>query len=433
MTNIAIANSRRAGRHVATGGLWAHRLLAALGTTVVALAGYALFQPPPASAGYSATPSLKEPYRACPLPAPGHFECEALVVPLPTISGAHPGLRTRPQLEGSGKEGGYSPQDLRSAYKLPAKGGLGQTVVIVDAFDDPNAGADLKVYRSQYKLPACPEENGCFKKVNQAGETGNYPVPSVSWAGEISLDVDMVSAVCPECHILLVEATTNAWANMGAAENMAVKLGANEVSNSWAGKENSWSKLAEEEYDAKYLKHPKIPLLFAAGDNAYGVEWPAASQYGVAVGGTKLMKANTSREWAEKVWSKTGSGCSAFEAKPKWQTVIKACATRMVGDVSAVASTETPVSLYNSYGSKGWVNYGGTSVATPILAAVEAISNKAVREAGSEFFWIGATKLFDVTEGNNGTCTPPAEDELFCTARVGYDGPTGWGTPNGTQ
>jgi subtilase family serine protease len=433
MTNIAFANSRRAGRPVATGGLWVHRLLAALGTTVVALAGYALFQPPPASAGYSATPSLKEPYRACPLPTPGHFECEALVVPLPTISGAHPGLRTRPQLEGSGKEGGYSPQDLRAAYKLPAKAGLGQTVAIVDAFDDPHAGSDLKVYRSQYHLPECPESTGCFKKVNQAGGTGSYPVPSVSWAGEISLDVDMVSAVCPECHIVLVEATTNAWANLGAAENTAVKLSANVVSDSWAGKENSWSKLAEEEYTEKYLYHPGVPILIAAGDSGYGVQWPAASVAGIAVGGTKLIKANTSREWAEKAWSKTDSGCSEFAPKPPWQEVVKPCATRMVGDVSAVASTETPVSLYNTYEAKGWLDYGGTSVATPILAGVEAISHSAVREAGPEFFWVGTTKLFDVTEGSNGTCTPPAEDELFCTARVGYDGPTGWGTPNGTQ
>lgn len=430
MTNIAFTNSRRACWPVAAEGRWAHRLLVALGAAVVALAGYALLQPPPARAGYSATPSLKEPYRACSLPTPGHFECEALVVPLP-MSSPHPGLRTRPELEGSGQEGGYSPQDLRSAYKLPAKGGLGQTVTIVDAYDDPHAGADLKIYRSQYKLPECPESNECFKKVNQAGEANSYPAPNASWAGEISLDLDMVSAVCPECHILLVEATNNAWANMGAAENMAVKLGANEVSNSWAGKENSWSKLLEEEYDEKYLKHPKVPLLFAAGDNSYGVEWPAASQYGVAVGGTKLMKAKTSREWAEKAWSKTGSGCSVFEAKPKWQTVVKACTKRMVGDVSAVASTETPVSLYNSYEAKGWLNYGGTSVATPILAGVEALSSSTVRETSPEFFWLGGPKLFDVTEGSNGTC--PSEVTFYCTAGVGYDGPTGWGTPNGPQ
>ncbi len=241
MTDTTFTNSRRPDWPVAAVGNWAHRLFVALCVTVTALAGYASLQPPPAKAEYSTTPSLKEPYRACSLPTPGHFECEALIAPLPAGS-THPGLRSRPELEGSGKEGGYSPQDLRSAYKLPAKGGAGQTVVIVDAFDDPNAGADLKVYRSQYTLPECPESNGCFKKVNQAGEANSYPVPSVSWAGEISLDLDMVSAVCPECHIQLVEATNNAWANLGAAENMAVKLGANEVSNSWAGKENSWSK-----------------------------------------------------------------------------------------------------------------------------------------------------------------------------------------------
>ncbi len=143
------------------------------------------------------------------------------------------------------------------------------------------------------------------------------------------------------------------------------------------------------------------------------------------------MKANVSREWIEKVWSKTGSGCSAFEAKPKWQTAVKACTKRMVGDVSAVASTETPVSLYNSYGAKGWLNYGGTSVSTPILAGVEALSSSAAGETAPESFWLGGAKLFDVTEGNNGACA--GETTFYCTAGVGYDGPTGWGTPNGTQ
>jgi subtilase family serine protease len=151
----------------------------------------------------------------------------------------------------AGSPSGYSPVDLRTAYSLPSStAGSGQTVAIVDAFDDPNAESDLGVYRSQFGIAACTTANGCFRKVDQSGGS-NYPRGDRGWAEEISLDLDMVSAVCPNCHILLVEATTNSFANLSAAEDEAAKLGATEISNSWGGGEYS-----SEVSDQSHFNHP---------------------------------------------------------------------------------------------------------------------------------------------------------------------------------
>ena len=129
---------------------------------------------------------------------------------------------------------------MRSAYNLGnATDGSGQTVAIIDAFDDPNAESDLTVYRSQFGLPACTTANGCFRKVNQTGTASPLPTSDPGWAGEISLDVDMVSAICPNCHVLLVEASSANFADLGTAVNTAVTLGARFVSNSYGGAEYS--------------------------------------------------------------------------------------------------------------------------------------------------------------------------------------------------
>src|SRR3954463_11487815 len=151
------------------------------------------------------------PKAACPAATETTAECLSVVVP----EGAFPSY------QGSGEKGGFARKDLLSAYKLPSTGGSGQTIAIVDAFDDPNAESDLKTYRSHYGLSECTTANGCFSKVNQKGEAKNYPTPSSGWSLEISLDLDMVSAICPECHILLVESTTNSFENMAAAEDEA--------------------------------------------------------------------------------------------------------------------------------------------------------------------------------------------------------------------
>ncbi|MEV7150924.1 MULTISPECIES: S53 family peptidase [unclassified Streptomyces] len=331
---------------------------------------------------------------------------------------------------------GYGPSDIQSAYGLTsaaASDGSGETVAIVDAYDDPNAAADLATYRSHYGLSACTTSNGCFKKVSQTGSTTSLPSADSGWAGEESLDLDMVSATCPQCSILLVEAKSASDANLGTAVNEAVKLGAKFVSNSYGGSESS----SDTSYDTSYYKHPGVAITASAGDEGYGAEYPAGSRYVTAVGGTALKTSSNSRGWTESVWKTsstegTGSGCSAYDAKPTWQTDT-GCAKRMIADVSAVADPATGVSVYDSYGADGtgWNTYGGTSASSPIIASVYALAGTPAASdypAQYPYAAAGTSALNDVTSGSNGSCST----SYFCTARSGYDGPTGWGTPEGT-
>jgi len=329
----------------------------------------------------------------------------------------------------SGAPSGYGPTDLQSAYSLPSStNGAGQTVAIVDAYDDPNAASDLAVYRSQYGLPACTTANGCFRKVDQNGGT-SYPRSNGGWAEEISLDLDMVSAICPNCHILLVEASSASITSLGTAVNTAVRLGATEVSNSFGGSESS----SDTSYDSSYFNHPGVAITVSSGDNGYGVEYPAASRYVTAVGGTSLHRASNSRGWAETAWSGAGSGCSAYDAQPSWQTgvITSSCGKRAIADVSADADPATGVAVYDSFsyqGHSGWLVFGGTSVASPIIASVYALAGNASSVTGGSYPYTHSSSLNDVTSGSNGSCGGTS----LCTAGGGWDGPTGLGTPNGT-
>jgi subtilase family serine protease len=327
---------------------------------------------------------------------------------------------------------GYGPADLRSAYKLPTTGGTGQTVGIVDAYGDNTAEADMATYRSNYGLPPCTTANGCFKKVNQAGVQGAYPANNQGWALETQLDLQMVSAVCPGCKILLVEAKNNLSASLYAAEDTAARLGATEISNSWGGGESS-----TETTDDAHFNHPGAAITVSSGDSGYGVEYPAASRYVTSVGGTSLNHATNARGWSETAWSGSGSGCSAYEAKPAWQTDT-GCAKRTVADVSAVADPNTGVAVYDSNCNligqltgqcfKGWGVVGGTSASAPIVAGVYGLAGNGSTVNYGSFPYSHTTSLFDVTTGSNGSCSPA----YLCTSRAGYDGPTGLGTPNGT-
>jgi subtilase family serine protease len=330
---------------------------------------------------------------------------------------------------------GYGPTDLQSAYGLTsaaASNGSGETIAIVDAYDDPNAEADLATYRSYYGLSACTTANGCFKKVSQTGSTTSLPSANTGWAEEISLDLDMASAICPNCSILLVEATSATMANLGTAVNRAVTLGAKYVSNSYGGSESS----SDTTYDSSYFNHAGVAITVSAGDSGYGAEYPAASKYVTAVGGTQLSTSSAARGWTESVWNTsstegTGSGCSSYDAKPTWQTDT-GCTKRMIADVSAVADPATGVSVYDSYGSDGtgWNTYGGTSASSPVIASVYALAGTpGSSDYPSQYPYkaAGTSALNDVTSGTNGTCST----SYFCTAKSGYDGPTGWGTPEG--
>jgi subtilase family serine protease len=323
-----------------------------------------------------------------------------------------------------GNAGAYDPAFLQSAYDAPsATNGSGQTVAIVDAYDAPHIEADLAMYRARFQLPACTTVNGCFKKVDQNGGT-QYPAGNTNWAEETSLDVQMVSALCPRCHILLVEANTATIDDLGAAVKKAVELGANVVSNSYGAAE--WS--AEAGADSMYFDHPGVAIVASSGDSGYGVSYPAASPDVVAVGGTSLYQATYSgtRNATETAWSKAGSGCSAYEPKPAWQTDTQ-CANRTVADVSAVADPNTGVWVFDS-DAGGWIVVGGTSVAAPIVGAMYALAGNvpSTTEMGS-LPYATPSALNDVTSGSNGSCG----GSYLCTGAAGYDGPTGLGTPNG--
>jgi subtilase family serine protease len=319
---------------------------------------------------------------------------------------------------------GFGPADLRSAYKLPTSGGKGRIVAIVDAYNQPNAEHDLAVYRAQYGLPSCTTANRCFKKVDQNGGT-HYPKNDPSWAQETSLDLDMVSAICPDCHILLVEANDASFTNLGKAVNTAVRLGAVAVSNSYGGTEFS----SEGYYDIMYYRHPGIAITVSAGDNGYGAEFPAASGYVTAVGGTSLTHDSSPRGWSEEVWGGTGSGCSAYIAKPSWQK-DNPCKKRTIADVAAVADPSTPVAVYDSFayqGESGWMLFGGTSVSAPIVAGIYALAGNTHHGNYASSLYSTTTKLNDVTNGSNGSC----DGTYLCRGGAGYDGPTGLGTPGG--
>jgi subtilase family serine protease len=348
-------------------------------------------------------------------PASAHFvRCHAEVV---TNGKGEPLVTPAPS--------GYGAPDVQSAYALAAaaaSAGGSQTIGIVDAYDAPSAEADLGVYRSQYGLSACTTANGCFRKVGQAG-TAKLPKRNSGWAQEISLDLDMASAICPNCKILLVEGNSASITDLGAAVNTAIRLGATVVSNSYGAPE--WSSEASSTYASPY-NHPGVPITASSGDNGYGVEFPAALSTVTAVGGTHLVKASNTRGWTETAWSGAGSGCSQYVSKPSWQT-DSGCSRRTVADVSAIADPNTGVAVYDSFayqGQSGWMVFGGTSVAAPVIAGVYALAGNG---AGPSFSYSHTASLFDVTSGSNGSCG----GSYLCTAVAGFDGPTGLGTPNG--
>jgi len=352
--------------------------------------------------------------KVCPSAAPGTARCHSLVR---IDNSGQPFATTAPS--------GYGPNDLLTAYNLvlSSGGGAGQTIAIVDAFDDPRAESDLAVYRSQFGLPSCTTANGCFRKVDQTGGT-RYPRGNTGWGEEISLDLDMASAICPNCKILLVEASSNSFANLAAAVDQAAAQGANVISNSYGGGEYSG-----EVVDQEHFNHPGIAITVSSGDNGYGVEFPAASQYVTAVGGTTLRQDGSTRGWSETVWSGAGSGCSVYISKPSWQTDT-GCSRRTVSDVSAVADPNTGVAVYDTYlhPGGGWLVFGGTSVAAPIIGSVYALAGNSSSINYGSFSYAHQTSLFDVISGSNGSCG----GSYLCTAGSGYDGPTGNGTPNGT-
>ncbi|MGP8100280.1 MAG: S8 family serine peptidase [Candidatus Cybelea sp.] len=309
--------------------------------------------------------------------------------------------------------GGYAPSDLQTAYGLTSdsqNNGGGQTVAIVDAYDDPSVESDLNVYRSKYGLPACTVSNRCFTKQKYTSQT------NPSWAAEESVDVEMVSAICPNCKILLVEAASTSTADLSSAEQYATSQ-ADYVSDSWSTNEGTQT------YDDVYTGCGTI--VAATGDHGYNAtaQWPAILPSVVGVGGTSLTSISPR---AETAWLHAGSGCSKIYGKPSFQSGLNTgCSMRAQADASADADPSTGVAIYDTFQRRGWLVFGGTSVATPIVASVFALAGNAIANPVRNLY-SHTSSLNDITSGGNGACGAP-----LCIAGHGWDGPTGLGTPNG--
>jgi subtilase family serine protease len=346
----------------------------------------------------------------------GEAQCNALLNPNVAVN-------PNPNLSPS-QIYGYHPADLRSAYNVPSTGGSGKIVAAIVAGDDPTAENDLAVYRNAFGLAPCTSANGCFHKVNQSGATGSYPASLSGWPQEAGIDVEMISAVCPSCSILLVEANSAQISDLGAAVDTAVRMGAAAVSNSYYAREYD-----TELTDDVHYRHPGVPITVAAGDTGYGSTYPASSDYVISVGGTTLNRGLLGLGWSQSVWGGTGSGCSQYVSKPSWQT-DSGCAMRTLNDVAVVADPMTGVAVYASTapsGQAGWGVYGGTSVSAPIVAAMYALAGNDAGSTGASYAYAHPAAFKPVTSGNNGSCTPG----YLCNGGFGYNGPAGLGTPSG--
>jgi len=294
--------------------------------------------------------------------------------------------------------GALTPANIQSAYHLPATG-HGQTVAVVDAYGYSSAEADLAVFRRHYRLSACTTKNGCFRKVDQQGGT-HYPTNDPDWALETALDVDAVSSACPACNILLVEANTDAISDLSAAVKTAVALGARFVSNSYGAPDSA---VAGKAIDTAY-NQPGVVVTASTGDTGNRVEWPSSDPNVVAVGGTTLTAAaGTSRGWTEFPWSSGGSGCSSFEPQPVYQSDLGTdCANRATADISADADPMSGLAEYDSFNG-GWTQVGGTSLASPLIAAMYALAGTpAVGTYPVTYPYIhSGSDLFDITAGSN--------------------------------
>jgi subtilase family serine protease len=331
---------------------------------------------------------------------------------------------------------GYGPSQLQAAYNLTSetKASHGGTVVIVDAYGYPTLAKDLKTYRRHFNLPNCDLKSGCFRILNQGGEPSPLPAPppdsDLGWLGEQALDVDMVSANCPRCRIVMIQAASNFSFDLFKAVRTGAKLHPSAISNSWGGREVG----AERDAQATWFNHPGIAITASSGDAGYGVIFPSTSNTVVAVGGTTLRPSNTKRGYTEVVWGGSGSGCSEYIRVPKWQRSIEksrgGCSKRLVADVAYDADPTTGVAAYESYSfdgeQPGWQVWGGTSVGAPAIAAIYALSGDR-DEYPAALAYSDRKRLHDVRSGRNGFCQPA----YLCKGEPGYDGPTGNGTPNG--
>jgi subtilase family serine protease len=340
--------------------------------------------------------------RVCPGSPIGTASCHALVV---TDGVGNPNASTSPT--------GLSPATIKSVYNYSTSStaGAGQTIAIVDAYDDPTAESDLATFSSQYNLPACTTANGCFKKVDQTGGS-SYPRKDAGWALEISLDVQWAHAIAPGAKILLVEASSNSFTNLLAAEDYA-KTHAGYVSNSWGGSEFS----GESSYDSHFAQSG-VSFFVSSGDSGLPAQYPSASPNVISVGGTTLNFSGSNFA-SETGWSGSGGGCSVYETANGSQSTgqVNCNGKRATPDVSLDADPASGVSVYDTtryQGQAGWFRVGGTSASSPMWAGRSASAGVTV---DSGYVYGNSITYRDITSGNNGA-----------NALVGYDLVTGRGS-----
>jgi subtilase family serine protease len=393
---------------------------------LLALAGMVVVSATPTQAAPPAAARATSKHVTCATPTKGGFHCMSVWHAMKKPATARMSPAAAKAAAVAAPKEGLTPADIIAAYKLPKTGPKNQTIGIVDAYDNPKVESDLAAYRKAFKLPACTTANKCFRKVDQRGGK-TYPDGDPGWGVEISLDVQAVSAACPTCKILLVEADDPSFDGLGEAENTAVRLGATVVSNSYGADEfNGMNALAK-----KYYTHAGVPILASSGDSGFtAASFPAVLKSTWAIGGTELIPTKTGG-WTEDAWAGAGSGCSAYITKPAVQT-DENCDMRTVSDVSAVADSAEGFAEYDTYGlgpDNGWIGVGGTSLSSPLIAAMIGLAGNSTKVANPSYPYKHRSGLLDVVGGSNGYCG----GDYLCTGVKGYDAPTGLGSPRGLK
>lgn len=351
--------------------------------------------------------------------------------PLPTAAGspstpvAHSFVVAEPL---TNRVGGYSPRDLASIYGVPVGASSTATVAVIAAGRNPQISSEVAVYRSQFGLPSCA---GCLTEVNQSGGTSPLPAEildaqgNAPWHLETALDAEVVTGLCPTCHVLVVEADSANVTDLAQAADAAARLGAQYVSMSFGAGE--WS--GESSLDP-HLAAPGVVYVAATGDSGYGTAWPAVSPNVVAVGGASVV-GSAATGWSSTAWSGGGAGCSTYEQRGVVQGLINGvvsgvlgghCTGRVVSDMAGVADPQHGVATYTQ-GS--WFAVGGTSAAAPAVAALFALAGT----HSTAGIYNHPEAYVDIQSGSTAGC--PAGAGALCTAQSGWDGPTGLGLPYG--
>lgn len=353
----------------------------------------------------------------------------------------------------------YTPAQIRAAYRLPtiaaatkAQLGAGQTIYIVNAKHGPNIVAELAAFNSKFGLPSCSNRtlaanaalplaaansSSCelviaYATAN-AGLSNTAPAYDSGWATEIALDVQWAHAIAPLARLVLIEAPDASVSSLAGAIRLATRMGPGVVSMSFGANEGSWVSGLESSFATSGMSY-----LAATGDDGAAVSWPAVSSRVVAVGGTSLSWSGAGTR-SETTWSSTGGGVSSYVALPSYQAGTASAPKRAVADVAFNANPYTGqyvATIAQGSSAVSWMSAGGTSLSTPQWAGLLAVANALRAQAGRGVLGLPHSAIYasvaktsgnllDITTGSNGSCTS-------CAAGLGYDTPTGLGTPHGS-